>query len=54
MIKNDHKMPFTDQFSLGLRQGIGAWNGEVGYTYARGHNQFNWFGGNRESPPPER
>ena len=48
MIKNDHKMPFTDQFSLGLRQGIGAWNGEVGYTYARGHNQFNWFEGNRD------
>ena len=48
MIKNDHKMPYTDQFSLGLRQGLGAWNGEVGLMYARGHNQFNWFEGNRD------
>ena len=48
MIKNDHKMPYTDQFSLGLRQGLGIWNGEVGMMYARGHNQFNWFEGNRD------
>lgn len=48
LIKNDHKMPYTDQFSLGLRQGIGRWNGEVGYIYGRGHNQFNWFEGNRD------
>ena len=48
LIKNDHKMPYTDQFGLGLRQGLGAWNAEVGYTYARGHNQFNWFEGNRD------
>jgi hypothetical protein len=48
MIKNDHKMPYTDQFSLGLRKGIDAWNGEVGFSYARGHNQFNWFEGNRD------
>jgi hypothetical protein len=48
LIKSDHKMPYTDQFSLGLRQGLGNWNGEVGYVYQRGHNQFNWFGGNRD------
>jgi len=48
LIKNDHKMPYTDQLSLGLRQGLNTWNAEVGYTYARGHNQFNWFGGNRD------
>ncbi|CAN5902850.1 TonB-dependent receptor [soil metagenome] len=48
LIRNNHKMPFTDQFSLGLRQGMGAWNGEVGAIYQRGHNQFNWYGGNRD------
>jgi Carboxypeptidase regulatory-like domain/TonB dependent receptor len=48
LIKNDHKMPFTDQFSVGLRQGLGIWNGEVGVSYQRGHNQFNWFVGNRD------
>ena len=48
MIRSDHKLPYTDQFSLGLRQGLGRWNTEVGATYSRSHNQFNWFGGNRD------
>lgn len=48
MIRSDHKMPYTDQFSLGLRQGVSVWNTEFGYTYSRSHNQFNWFGGNRD------
>ena len=48
MIRNDIKMPFSDQFSLGLRQGVGQWNGEVGYTYSHAKNQFNWYGGNRD------
>ena len=48
LIKNEHKMAFTDQFSAGLRQGLGDWNGEVGASYERGHNQFNWFSGNRD------
>ncbi|QBE62600.1 TonB-dependent receptor [Pseudoduganella lutea] len=48
MIRNDHKAPYTDQFSLGLRQALGIWNGEAGYTNSRSRNQFNWFGGNRD------
>ncbi|RFP18333.1 MULTISPECIES: TonB-dependent receptor domain-containing protein [unclassified Duganella] len=48
MIKSDHKMAYTDQFSFGLRQALGIWNGEAGYTNSRSHNQFNWFGGNRD------
>lgn len=48
LIRSDHKMAYTDQFSLGLRQGVGAWNTEIGYTNSRSHNQFNWFGGNRD------
>ncbi|MDE2505553.1 MAG: TonB-dependent receptor [Burkholderiales bacterium] len=48
LIKNNHKMPYSDQFSLGLRQGFGAWNGEIGATSVRGHNQFVWFNGNRD------
>lgn len=48
LVKSDHKMPYTDQFSLGLRQGVGKWNTEAGATYSRSHNQFNWFGGNRD------
>jgi hypothetical protein len=48
LIKSDHKLPYTDQFSIGLRQGLGRWNTEIGYTNSRSHNQFNWFGGNRD------
>lgn len=48
LIKSDHKLPYTDQFSFGLRQGLGQWNTELGYTNSRSRNQFNWFGGNRD------
>lgn len=48
LIRSDHKQPYTDQVSLGLRQGVGMWNTEVGVTGSRSHNQFNWFGGNRD------
>ncbi|HEX9173781.1 MAG TPA: TonB-dependent receptor [Telluria sp.] len=48
MIRSDHKLPYTDQLSFGLRQALGQWNTEVGYTNSRSHNQFNWFGGNRD------
>lgn len=48
LIKNDHKYPFTDQFSLGLRKALGAWDGEVGYLYSHARNQFIWYGGNRD------
>jgi hypothetical protein len=48
MVKSDHKLPYTDQFSVGLRQALVGWNTEIGYTSSRSHNQFNWFGGNRD------
>lgn len=48
MIKNDHEMAYTDMWSFGLRQALGMWNGEAGYTNSRARNQFNWFGGNRD------
>jgi hypothetical protein len=48
LIRNSYKMPYTDQFSLGLRKGVAIWNTEVGYTYSDSHNQFNWNEGNRD------
>jgi hypothetical protein len=48
LIKNNFKMPYTDQFSLGLRKGVGIWNTEIGYTYSDSRNQFNWTEGNRD------
>ena len=47
-IKNDHKNPYTDQFSLGVRQAVGEWDGELGVIAAFGRHQFNWYGGNRD------
>ena len=47
-IKNNVKMPFTDQFSVGLRQKLGNWNGEVTYTKSQQFNQFVLFSGNRD------
>ena len=48
LIRNDYKTPYSDQFSVGLRQALGEWNGEVGATYAHAKNQFNWFAGDRD------
>ena len=48
MIRGEMKQPYTDQFSLGVRQAVGEWNTELGYINSRSHDQFNWFGGNRD------
>jgi outer membrane receptor protein involved in Fe transport len=47
-IKNDVKMPYTDQFSIGLRQKLADWNGEIAYTHSQQFNQFVLFEGNRD------
>jgi outer membrane receptor protein involved in Fe transport len=48
LIRNDFKMPFADQFSVGFRQALGSWNGEVALSRVDAKNQFIWFGGNRD------
>lgn len=48
LIRNDFEMPYADQFTLGLRQAIGEWNGEVALSSVHAKNQFIWFGGNRD------
>jgi len=48
LIRNNHKLPYTDQISFGLRQAYRTWNMELGYLNSQSHNQFNWFGGNRD------
>ena len=48
MIRNDYKAPFSDQFSLGLRQAVGVWNTEAGVTHTHAKNQFNWYAGDRD------
>lgn len=49
LIKNNFKMPFSDQFTLGLRQGVGAWNAEIALSQIHAQNQFVWFSGNRDA-----
>ncbi len=48
LIKNDFKMPFADQMSIGLRQALGEWNMDVALSNVHAKNQFIWFGGNRD------
>ncbi len=47
-IKNDFKMPYADQLSLGIRQAVGEWNVEASVSDVHAKNQFIWFGGNRD------
>ena len=49
LIKNDHKMPYTDQFTFGVRKALFGWNAEAGYLDSRSKNQFIWYGGNRDA-----
>jgi outer membrane receptor protein involved in Fe transport len=48
LIHNDFKMPYADQFTLGVRQGFGRWNAEVALSEVYAKNQFVWFSGNRD------
>ena len=48
LIRNDFKMPFADQLSVGFRQALGNWNGELALSRVHAKNQFIWFGGNRD------
>lgn len=48
LIRNEFKMPYADQLSLGVRQAVGVWNAEVTLSRVDAKNQFIWFGGNRD------
>ncbi|WP_431287830.1 TonB-dependent receptor domain-containing protein [Roseateles chitinivorans] len=50
LIRNDLKMPYADQFSIGLRQALTkTWNGEIALSRVEAKNQFVWFSGNRDA-----
>lgn len=48
LIRNNFKMPFADQMSLGVRQAIGDWNMDLAVSNIHAKNQFFWFSGNRD------
>lgn len=49
LLDNDLKMPYSDQFSLGLRSRFGMWRPEIGYTHIESHDGFVWLLGNRRA-----
>jgi outer membrane receptor protein involved in Fe transport len=48
LIRNDFKMPYTDQYSVGIRQAVFLFNLEAVVSELDGKNQFQWFSGNRD------
>jgi hypothetical protein len=47
LLNNNMKMPYSDQFGLGLRQAVGQWNTEVNLSQVLGYNEFLWTSGGR-------
>ncbi|WP_337880073.1 TonB-dependent receptor [Rheinheimera sp.] len=47
LLSNDLKMPYSDQFSLGVRSNWGDWNTEVSVARTESKDGFNWLLGNR-------
>ena len=48
-IKNDLKMPYSDQFSLGVRGRFNLLDAEIGYSYVKSHDGFAYLLGNRNA-----
>lgn len=48
-INNDLKVPYSDQFSLGLRGRFGLFNAELGYSHIKSRDGFVWLLGNRRA-----
>lgn len=50
MVRNDLKVPYSDQFSLGVRGSLNEyWNGEVSLSRIESHDGFQWFLANRHA-----
>ncbi|MBY8826645.1 TonB-dependent receptor [Hephaestia mangrovi] len=47
LLNNNLKVPFSDQFSIGVRGRFGRFHAEVGYTHVVSQDGFVWLLGNR-------
>ncbi|QPG05767.1 TonB-dependent receptor [Salinimonas marina] len=47
LLNNDLDVPYSDQFSLGIRSFFGDWSTEVSIAHIKSKNGFNWVLGNR-------
>jgi hypothetical protein len=48
LLNKNFKMPYADQFALGVRQAVGEWNTEATLSRIEAKNQLIWFSGNRD------
>ena len=49
LLSNDLKVPYSDQFSLGMRNTVGQWLTDATISYVESHDGFAWLLGNRRS-----
>jgi outer membrane receptor protein involved in Fe transport len=47
LLNNDTKLPYSDQFNVGIRKRFGDWNTSVTFSHIRSHNIFQFVRGNR-------
>ena len=47
MLSNDVKMPYSDQFSLGVRKTLGQFNTSLTYSHINSYDGFSWVLANR-------
>lgn len=47
LLNNTLKVPYSDQYSIGLRTSWAGWNTEATYSHVKGKDGFNWLLGNR-------
>jgi TonB dependent receptor len=51
VIPNNLKTPYTDQFSIGVRQRFGPFRASLSYSYIRGNDQIGYSPLNRSAAP---
>lgn len=49
VLDNDLKVPYSDQFSLGMRNSVGQWLTDATLSYVEGHDGFAFLLGNRRT-----
>lgn len=49
LVDNQLKTPYSDQFSLGLRGTLGAWDAEASLSHIKSHDGFVWMLMNRRT-----
>ncbi len=43
LLNNNTKVPYSNMFNLGFRQGLGSWLGSISYNGVRGYHGFTWL-----------